>query len=301
MTLIEFNKNFNLKLADIKIGHQNIFKKYSNNSELWEHFFLYLLLNKVRWVELDEAICIFQKDFFDQSWQLQSLPLGKEQKTIKVLKQLVNNQVTSKILFVTEKDLDIIKNTDLKIKNSVKITEEFIYNTKDLIELSGNNYQKIREYINRFQKNYQYKLSSYGKGDYKEVNKFLEIWYKQKIKDKKETLISLKEDFKNTKNSFNYLNKINNIRSLIVKSNNKIIGISTFGFLNNKMAIGFNIKTSYKEYKGVTEFMVHEVAKNISDITFLNSGGYGKSESLKTHKEKFRPTKINSIYKVYFK
>lgn len=301
MTPTKFDKKFGVKLTDIKIDHQDIFKKYSKNSELWEHFFLYLLLNKVKWIELNETLCIFQKDFFDQSWQLQSLPLGKEQKTIEALKQLINNQVTSKILFVTEKDLDIIKNTDLKIKNSVKITEEFIYNTKNLIKLSGNNYQKIRQNINWFKKKYQYKLSSYGKGNSKEVNKFLEIWYKQKIKDKKETLISLKEDFKNAKNSFNYLNKINSLRSLIVKSNNKVIGISIFGFLNNKMAIGFNIKTSYKEYKGVTEFMIHEVAKNISDITFLNSGGYGKSESLKTHKEKFRPIKINSIHKVYFK
>lgn len=301
MTLIEFNKNFNLKLTDIEISHQDTFKKYLNNSELWEHFFLYLLLNKVKWVELNETICIFQKDFFDQSWQLQSLPLGKEQKTIGALKQLINNQVTSKILFVTEKDLDIIKNTDLKIKNSVKITEEFIYNTKNLIELPGNKYQKIRQHINWFRKNYQYKISNYEKKDFEEVNKFLEIWHKQKIKDNKETLVSLKEDFKNTKNALNYFGKINGLKILIVKSDDKLVGISIFGFLNDQMAIYFATKTFHKEYKGITEFMIREVAKNVSDITFLNSGGYGKSESLKSHKERLNPKKINSIYKLYFK
>src|SRR4030042_3518852 len=196
---VAFNKNFDSELLNIKICHQGIFEKYLSNSELWEHFFLYLLLNKVRWIKLNETLCIFQKDFFDKSWQLQSLPLGEKQKIIRTLRYLINEGAISKILFVTKKDLDFIKSTGLKIKNSVKITKEFIYNTKDLIELSGKNYENIRRYINRFKKNYQYEMGSYEKGDSKKVNKFLEIWYKQKTKNNKETLISLKEDFKNAK------------------------------------------------------------------------------------------------------
>ena len=301
MTTTGYYKNLGVKLTDIRINHHDIFKRYSKNSELWEHFFLYLLLNKVKWIELDETLCIFQKDFFDQSWQLQSLPLGKEQKAIEVLKRLINNKIASKILFVTEKDLYIIKNVGLKIKSSVKITQEFIYNTKDLIGLSGNNYQKIRQHINWFKKKYQYKINDYEKKDLKGINKFLEIWRKQKIKDNKETLFSLKEDFKNTKDAINYFDKIDGLKGLIVKSDDKIVGISIFGSLNDQMAIYFATKTFYKEYKGITEFMIHEVAESVSDITFVNSGGYGKSESLKNHKERLNPQRINSIYKVYFK
>lgn len=288
-------------LTDIKIEHQDIFKKYSKSSELWEHFFLYLLLNKVKWIELDETLCIFQKDFFDKSWQLQSLPLGKKQKTIKALKYLINNQIISKILFTTKKDLNAIKNAGLKIKNSVKITEEFIYNTKDLIGLPGNNYKKIRKEINLFKEIYQYEISNYERKDSKEVNRFLEIWYKQKIKGNKKTFISLKEDFKNAKNTLKYLNRINGLKSLIIKSDGKVIGIAVSGFLNNKMGIGFIMKTLYKGYKGVTEFITHEIDKSVSGTSFLNSGGCGGSESLKIHKKRYHPIKINPIYKVYFK
>jgi len=297
---MECNHKNILKSNDIKLSHQAIFKRYSENSELWMHFFLYLFLNKVKWAEFNKTLCIFQKDFFDRTWQLQSLPLGESSKVIKALSYLVNKGTISKILFVTEKDLDFIKSANLKIKNSVKITEEFIYSVKNLIGLPGNNYQKIRQHINQFKKNYQYKVNNYKKEDLKEVRKFLEIWRKQKTKNNKETLLSLKEDFKNTQNAFNYLDKINGLKGFLVKSNDKIVGISIFGLLNNKMAIHFIIKTFYKKYKGITEFIVHEVAKNVSDTTFLNSGGYGKSESLKTHKERLRPVKINSIYKVYF-
>lgn len=297
---MKFNNKNTLKLTDIKISHQAIFKRYSENSELWMHFFLYLFLNKVKWVELNETLCIFQKDFFDKSRQLQSLPLGKKQKITRTLKYLINEGIISKILFVTEKDLDFIKSAGLKIKNSVKITEEFIYSTKDLIELSGKNYRKMRQHINWFFKNHHYKISNYERRDFKEVRKFLEIWWKQKTKNNRETLLSLREDFKNTKNAFDYLSKIDKLKCLTLKNDNKIIGISIFGFFNNKMAIHFIMKTLYKGHKGAAEFLRHEVAKNVSSANFLNEGGYGKSESLKAHKEGFHPVKINSIYKVYF-
>ena len=61
------------------------------------------------------------------------------------------------------------------------------------------------------------------------------------------------------------------------------------------------MKTLYKEYKGLTEFIINEIAKSFSEISSSNSGGCGKSESLKIHKEKYHPIKINPIYKVYFR
>jgi len=297
---MKFNKNFISKLINIKIEHQTIFKKYLENSELWEHFFPYLLLNKIKWIELNETLCIFQKDFLDKSWQLQSLPLGESDKIIKALKYLTDKKIISKILFTTERDLNFIRNANIRFKKSVKITEEFIYRTEDLIELQGDNYKKIRQHINWFKRNYPYESILIKEENFKEINEFLEIWYKEKIKKFKEVPLSLKEDFKNTSNVLKYLKEIEGVKSLLIKSNNRAIGISISGLLNKKMAIHFIMKTLYKEYKGITEFSVNEVAKNFSETLFLNSGGYGKSESLRTHKIRLHPVKINSLYKVYF-
>lgn len=293
------NKNFISKLPDIKTEHQIIFGKYSENSELWEHFFLYLILNKVRWTELNETLCIFQKDFFDKTWQLQSLPLGENHKIIKALNYLIDEKITTKILFTTEKDLNFIKDVNIKFKKSIKITEEFIYRIEDLINLKGRKYKAVRHCVTRFKRLYQYKLIDYRKKDLAEINKFLEIWYKQKTKSNKEIPLSLKEDFKNTKNTFKYFGEIDDLKGFLLKDDDKIIGLSISGVLNKKMTIDFILKADEK-YKGITEFLVNEIAKNFSNVAYLNSGGYGKDEALKANKMKFRPVKINSLYKVYF-
>ena len=288
-----------LKLTDIKISHQPVFKRYSENSELWMHFFLYLFLNKVKWAKFNKTLCIFQKDFFDRTWQLQSLPLGEGPKVIETLNYLINKGVVSKILFATTADLNLIKKADRKFKKSVKIGEDFIYKTKDLINLNGNKYGNIRRLISKFKKSYQYKFIDCKKEHFTKINKFLEVWYKDKTRGVKEAPLALKEDFKNTKNALKHLKKLNDVKSILLKNEDKIIGLAIFGALNKNMNIEFIIKTA-KEYKGISYFLMHEIVKGSPEITYLNFGGCGKSESLKTHKMRLHPVKINSIYKVYF-
>jgi len=298
-------KNFISKLKNIETDDYPTFDKYLKNSDLWEHFFLYLLClePKIKWAELNQTLCLFQKDPFDQTWQLQSFPLGEKQSVIKTLKDLISQHLITKIIYAERKDLELLKKAHLKPKKSVIITEEFIYRIKDLIKLQGNTYQEIRHHINHFKKNYQFQLDVYKKEDLKQITELLETWHKEKMKNiKKEevALFSLKIDFENSKRALEYLEKLSNFKSLVLKSNGRVIGLSVFGWLNKKMVVHYLIKALHKEYKGITEFLMHETAKNSSEAIFLNFGGYGKSESLKIQKTRLNPCKINPIYKVYF-
>ncbi len=60
------------------------------------------------------------------------------------------------------------------------------------------------------------------------------------------------------------------------------------------------MKTWQKKYKGVTEFFIQEAARCFSEATYFDTGGCGKSESLKNCKKGLQPEKVNSIYKIYF-
>lgn len=92
-------KDFIAKLPDIKISDQIIFKKYSDKAKLWSQFFLALFLNKAKFLEENGALCVFQKDFFDKTWQLQSLPLGEERRVIQTLRHLTENKLISKMIW----------------------------------------------------------------------------------------------------------------------------------------------------------------------------------------------------------
>jgi len=278
-----------------------MFQKYSIFAKLWSQFFLYLFLNKVKWVELNETLCVFQKDFFDRTWQLQSIPLGKEPNVLKSLLYLVENKLISKILFATEGDLKFIELNGMKISKSVKISEEFIYQTKDFIELTGVEYKKIRQHVNSFKKNYNYKLAPVDQGNIKEVEAFLEIWQKIKIKElsKKESL-SFGQDFEHAKAALKYLAKIEGVKSLAVTSDGRVIGLSIAGLIKENIVCRFIMKAFHQEYKGVTEFLLNESVKCFPQSIYFTTGGYGKSESLRAYKEGLHPVKVTPIYKIYF-
>jgi hypothetical protein len=298
---MESNKNFISTLIDIKVSDQPIFQKYSAYAKLWSQFFLYLLLNKVRWLELNETLCVFQKDFFDQTWQLQSIPLGKEPNVVKALDYLVENKLISKILFATEEDLKFIELNGMKITKSVKISEEFIYQTKDFIGLTGVEYKKIRQHVNNFKKNYNHELASVNSENIKEVVVFLETWQKKKAEGlPKEELLSFEHDFEHAKEALKHLTKVDGVKSLVVMIGNKVIGLSIAGLINDKLVCRFIMKALHKEYKGITEFILNESIKCFPESTYFTTGGYGKSENLRAYKEGLHPVKVNSINKIYF-
>ena len=144
---------------------------------------------------------------------------------------------------------------------------EYIYLPKNLIDLEGNKYRKLREKINLFKKEYpNYEIIEYNKNENKNIIDLLIIWNEDKNFDYLKDLKKL-----------NYL--IDNKEKLelniyLLKVNNIIIGITIIQILANNVGVVLYEKCN-KKYKNANIILTQFEAQK-----FKNCRGISKQEDL---------------------
>lgn len=225
---------------------------------------------------------VLDKDFTDGNIKPLFLP--------KKIENIRNQQISC----VLEEDLELLKKLKFQIKKKELYGYEYMYRTKDLIELEGAQYRAFRKAINQFERLYKYKvLTEYPTP---KVIDALKSWSeKRSLQDKsEESKKNRKLELELDMQWLGLLDKIPNKR-IFIEIDNKLVGFAVFLKLNNELWIGLMQKTDY-EIKGVSRFLYNLKAKEMKDIEFFSTGTPGDDKELTDFKESMRPVKKVPIY-----
>lgn len=276
----------------VTLKDKKLFEKFLLKSELWFDNFFYYLSDKLKWEIIEDCLCVFSETTFspEPGLKLFRLPFGDKRNILKAIRKCIKEKGVSRILFATEEDLKLLPNY-----YSFEVGLDFICNTKHIINMDGPKLRTTRKEIRRFQKLFDYKIYLYNRSaDLKDYLELLDLWYKNRGLEKGAW------DYIYTRESFEYLDQLDNVKAITLRVDGKLIGFYTGCVLTKNMWVGFSLKTNpdFQKYGGASDLLFQEIATLFQRCLFVNLGGHAKSEGLKRYKMKFSPVKINKIYGV---
>lgn len=191
-------------------------------------------------------------------------------------------------------EIDELKGQNVTIKEVLPWATEYFYHTKDLAELKGKDYKKLRNKIHAFKKKYpDYKvLWAY---DEKSTKNFITTWFEKNIAKKaglhKETL---QFEYESSLKTIDLLSKVTGIKSMYVEIGGELAGVTLFCPLYDDFWVSILQKTSYK-YQGLAKFMYHEKCIAMQHYPVATFGDDGADPALAASKRELRPFKEELI------
>ena len=223
---------------------------------------------------------VFDKDVVDRKIKPLFLPKKEE-------------NMTGPISIATDEDIKRLEEKGIKIEKEL-YGNEYIYRTKDIINLEGPEFRSFRKSLNKFKKSYNYKiLKDYPKD---KILLFLESWAKQKesTESSEATKRNRKFELAMNLNWIELFDKLPNKR-LFIEINGELAGFSVFVPLHKDMWVALMQKTDHR-YSGVSKLLYHLKAQEMSDIEFFTTGNPGDDRGLIASKESLHPVRKIPTY-----
>lgn len=169
---------------------------------------------------------------------------------------------------------------------------DYVYLSTDLAELTGSKYSKIRNRLNKFNKNVEYHIENINESNLSEIKEFLKRWCLWKDCDSNEIL-------ENEKKAINYSIKHFleiGLSGIIILIDGKVEAISVFEKMNENTAIVHYEKGSpYFDgiYKAVNQKTAEILCK---DFKYINREPDMGIPGLRKAKESYRPHHMIEVY-----
>jgi len=169
---------------------------------------------------------------------------------------------------------------------------DYVYLSKDLAELKGSSYSKIRNRLNKFKKAYIYSVEDISEENFDEVKKFLRRWCLWKdcesdpvLKyEKKAVLFSISNFFKL------------GLKGLIIRIDDKIESMAVFEGINDNTALVHYEKAS-PDFVGIYKAINFETANILQkDFKFINRESDMGISGLRKAKLSYRPYHMVEVY-----
>lgn len=281
----------------LTLEDKSIIEKYlsKNTSLSYEYSFvdLYIWRNicNIKYIILNNILIIQKNEEGKGTFFMQ--PIGYEKQHLKELvielKNLNSKQEQSSTFFGDVENTFVY---DLKETFSDSITIipdiddfEYLYNTKDLIELKGKKYHTKRNHCNAFEKKYDYKLREINTEEIiTDCIKLLDTWQNTKIINT--TILLMEKDL--------IIDMLSNIITLNLKAialyvNDEIAGFTVGEILSKDMGV-IHIEKADTKFIGVYSFLNREFLKMyFSNISIVNRQEDCGEEGLRKAKEGYRP------------
>jgi len=174
---------------------------------------------------------------------------------------------------------------------------DYIYKTRDIIELSGKKYQDKRNKRNFFIKNYDSTVEEYSVEKHKNMCvDLLERWEKQKESAVKEgDRKKFEADIEASRRAFDFA-KILRIKGMVVLISGKVEGYIFGVRTNEKICTMFLGKTNL-DIKGLSQFIYSEFLKRyFKDAELVNDGEDWDVSYLENSKLSYKPVFIKKSY-----
>ena len=169
---------------------------------------------------------------------------------------------------------------------------EYIYLPKNLIELKGNKYRKIREKIRTFNNlfNGQYEINEYTDSDYEQLIDAVNRWNNEKDYNSINESLKLKTIFENK--------EILNIKIYLLKINDTIAGMSILQLLPNNVGVVVYEK-SLSKYKNANCILNIFGINQLKDCRGISRQEDMGIEGIRQAKLSFRPFYMEKKFNLY--
>ncbi len=298
-------------LKDFSLECEKIFDEaYSAlKFPLGEHNFVWIFLSApcykdIQWMEINGNFCLFVTFEGRRIVLGPALPGKRLADTLKECFMLCDSynrlhgtRKSSEMLYIPEELKEEYENLE-----GFKLTEQnndFIYRTKEIIELKGNKYKDKRNKRNYFMTNYSFLVEDYSESAHKEgCIKLLQQWQNQRsplsIGENKK---KIEYDAQCNRMTFDYA-EILGLKGMVVKVDERVEGYIFGQKMNEKICKMFFGKTNL-EIKGLSQFIFSEFLKRyFAGTDFVNDGEDWGVIYLERSKLSYMPAIIKKGYKL---
>jgi hypothetical protein len=288
-----------MKLNHLKLKDKLIFESFLKrkphalssfsfvNIFIWQDFFDFY------WTVIEDNLCLFAKDKISCFMYLP--PLGS-----KISKSLIDTCFEIMDKDNLDRNISRIENIEKNCAKNFKRLNlclkpkdsEYIYKTKNLINLSGNDFKAKRWAYNYFVKNYDFKYTEYKPKFKSACLKLYKTW-SQSRKDKIQDSLyqSMLEDNLKVHNCVFSTYKDLGLNGRVVLVGNQVAAYS-FGFKLNKDTFCVLLEVCDLSFKGLAQFIFREFSKEMSQFKFINVMDDSGLENIRKAKLSYRPYKL---------
>ena len=291
-------KDFKKLTLKDKYIFEEFYKKYPpvHSDEIFTTMISWMKYSKYSYIKMKDNIVVMNEINNEIHFRL---PIGK--KNVELLKDVFCLAVE----FGSDKPFVVF---DIKSKewmkkefSSINFNKsrdyfDYVYKSSDLANLSGSKYSKIRNRLNKFQKNCDYDVEMISEDNMDEVRHFLRRWCLWKDCDKDIVLANEKKAILYSMKHFFDLK----LSGIIIRINRRIEAIAVFEKMNSDTAIVHYEKGS-PFFDGIYKAINMETAKILQkEFKYINREEDMGIEGLRKAKMSYRPhhmVEVNYIKK----
>jgi len=171
---------------------------------------------------------------------------------------------------------------------------DYVYLSSDLAELSGSNYSKIRNRLNKFKRNYNYTIEKISKENMAEIREFLKRWCLWKDCESDPILENERKAILYSMSRFFELGLSGNI----IRIDGNIEAIAVYEGMNPDTAVVHYEKGS-PDYDGIYKAINAETAKTLQkEFMYINRESDMGLPGLRKAKQSYRPHHMVEVYHI---
>lgn len=262
----------------------------------FENIFIWRSLFDIRWVIIDDALCLFFKDRAGMFMPLP--PLGKQSKKVfstcfSVMEACNHNKDMSRIENVEAGGLSALKVLGYRFYEKGR---EYVVAQKDIASYKGGRFKHKRSLTNFFKKNTRYEVRDYAPDFKEEVLALYRRWMEER-KSKNKDLIycaMLEDSFKALGELLAHYEKLN-ARSKVVFCDHALAAF-TSGVPISDSIFCINFEIADLSYKGLAAFVFSAFAESLEKYAWINIMDDSGIENIRKTKLMFKPAKTLSSY-----
>ncbi len=162
---------------------------------------------------------------------------------------------------------------------------DYVYLTSDLANLSGGDFRKIRNRLNKFVANHEYKIEAISENNIKEVKRFLKRWCLWRDCD---SIPLLEKEKKAVFYSINHFDELN-LSGILLLINDRIEAVAVFEKMDpDTVVVHYEKGSPY--YDGIYKAINFETANFVkNEVTFINREPDMGVPGLRRAKTSYRP------------
>lgn len=286
----------------LEVEDKIIFEKYLSktrhelSSFSFANIFIWQAHFDIRYRIIKDNLCVFFRDRIGCFTYLP--PLGKNvgKETLEECFKIMNSQNKdlriSRIENIEERQADFYKKNGFKLYPKDK---EYVYERKDLVELSGDKFKSKRANYNYFIKHYAHEFSLLEKTAINDCLKTLENWKKERLSCNKDKLYQniLEDNFLAQKEALLNYGSLN-LSGGVIRIKGEVKAY-TLGFELNKDIFCILAESYDLKFKGMPQFLFREFCRILDKYKYINVMDDSGLANLRTVKLSYHPTKeINS-------
>ncbi len=297
MTINDFK---NINITDIADFQRCLGGKFNNSESSFSTIYMWQHYADVKYCIEDDNVFSLYKN--KQGKYASFMPYGKDRNSAEVVDKLINfyESINHKLTLnlCTVDFVDFLRKSG---KYSINVSEnrnsfDYVYYTKDLIELKGKKFHSKKNHFNSFTKKYPYTYCKYDSSLKNSCIDFcsdiLKEHYKDNINGFNTEMLSINKTFESL--------DILGLKCGILFLDNRIIALSVGERLNNEYALIHIEKADYKYREAYAVINKLFLENEFSDTIYVNREEDMGIDGLKRAKKSYNPCKMIEKYTINF-